>query len=165
MDRASMQAWPAEKGGSMTLSELNARLAPAGLSRAWVDPIFRISTSLIFIIGGIGHFLAHDHMLERMAESPWRGVLSYLGDPSWMLWLSGAVFLVFGFTLALGYLTRISALLIIVTLIPVTIAVHVAPGHAGPFFKNIAIMGALLYFYVKGPGRFAFDEPGTRNYR
>lgn len=141
----------------MKLSELDAYLAPAGRFRTWVDPLFRVSTSLIFVIGGVGHFLAHDHMLERMAESPWQGAVGYLGDPSWLLWLSGAVFLVFGVMLALGYLTRISALLILLTLIPITITVHIAPGHAGPFFKNVAIMGALLYFYVNGPGRFAMD--------
>lgn len=104
-------------------------------------------------------------MLERMAESPWRNVVTAIGDPSWLLWLSGAVFVVFGITLALGFLTRISALLILVTLIPVTIAVHFAPGHAGPLFKNIAIMGALLFFYANGPGRFAFDRPSPEPFR
>lgn len=144
----------------MKLAELDARLAPPGPFRSWVDPLFRVATSLIFIIGGVGHFAAHSHMLERMAESPWQGAVSYLGDPSWLLWLSGAVFVIFGIMLALGYLTRISALLILVTLIPITITVHVAPGHMGPFLKNIAIMGALLYFYVNGPGSFALDGAG-----
>ena len=73
--------------------------------------------------------------------------------------LSGIVFVIFGITLALGLLTRISALLILVTLIPVTITIHVAPGHIGPLFKNVAIMGALLYFYAHGPGRFAIGRP------
>ena len=140
------------------LTQVDAWLAPGERSRSWIDPIFRIATSLIFIIGGVGHFAAHGSMLERMAESPWRDMVGMIGDPSWLLWLSGAVFVIFGTTLALGFLTRISALLILVTLIPVTIAVHVAPGHVGPLFKNIAIMGALLYFYANGPGRFAIDR-------
>lgn len=139
----------------MKPAKLDARLSPAEPFRSWIDPIFRVATSLIFIVGGIGHFAAHDHMLERMNDSPWREVVYEFGDPSMLLWLSGAVFVVFGITLALGYLTRISALLIFVTLVPITIAVHVAPGHAGPLLKNIAIMGALLYFYGNGPGRFA----------
>ena len=140
------------------LTRIDAWLAPNEQLRTWFDPVFRVATSLIFIIGGIGHFGAHDYMLERMAESPWRNVVNMIGDPSWLLWLSGAVFVTFGITLALGFLTRISALLIFVTLVPVTIAVHVAPGHAGPLFKNIAIMGALLYFYANGPGRFAVNR-------
>ena len=140
------------------LTQVDAWLAPGEQLRSWFDPVFRVATSLIFIIGGIGHFAAHDTMRERMAESPWRDVVGMIGDPSWLLWLSGAVFVIFGVTLALGLLTRISALLILVTLIPVTIAVHVAPGHTGPLFKNIAIMGALLYFYANGPGRFALGR-------
>ena len=140
------------------LTQIDAWLAPGEQLRSWIDPVFRVTTSLIFIIGGIGHFAAHDDMLQRMNESPWRDVVGTMGDPSWLLWLSGVVFVTFGITLSLGYLTRISALLILVTLIPVTIAVHVAPGHTGPLFKNIAIMGALLYFYANGPGRFAIDN-------
>ena len=140
------------------LALIDAWLAPGKQLRSWFDPVFRVATSLIFIIGGIGHFAAHDNMLQRMDESPWRGVVGMIGDPSWLLWLSGAVFVIFGISLALGYLTRISALVILVTLIPITVAVHVAPGHAGPLFKNIAIMGALLYSYANGPGRFAIDR-------
>lgn len=140
------------------LTQVDAWLAPAGERRSRFDPVFRVATSLIFIIGGVGHFAAHDDMRQRMEESPWRDVVGMIGDPSWLLWLSGAVFAIFGVTLALGYLTRLSALLLLVTLIPITIAVHVAPGHAGPLFKNIAIMGALLYFYANGPGRFAIDQ-------
>ena len=97
-------------------------------------------------------------MLQRMAESPWRDMVGIIGDPSWLLWLSGLVFVIFGITLALGLLTRISALVIRVTLIPITVAVHVALEHAGPLLKNIAIMGALLYFYAHGQGRFAIDR-------
>lgn len=137
------------------LTQIDASLAPSERLRMWFDPVFRVATSAIFIVGGLGHFGNHNYMLERMAESPWREVIGMIGDPSWLLWLSGAVFVIFGIFLALGYLTRISALLIFVTLIPVTIAVHVAPGHVGPFLKNVAIMGALLYFYANGPGCFA----------
>lgn len=142
------------------LLQIDNSLAPGHARRGWFDPIFRVATSLIFIIGGIGHFGAHDYMLERMQESPWNSAVNMIGDPSWLLWLSGAVFVVFGVTLALGYLTRISALLILVTLIPVTITQHIAPGHMGPLFKNIAIMGALMYFYANGPGRFAVGQAG-----
>lgn len=140
------------------LRQIDTWLAPGEQLRSWLDPVFRIATSLIFIIGGIGHFAAHDYMLDRMEESPWRDAVATIGDPSWLLWLSGGVFVIFGATLAIGFLTRISALLLLFTLIPITIAVHVAPGHAGPLFKNIAIMGALLYLYANGPGRFAIEQ-------
>lgn len=152
-----------EAGGedTMGLEKYRAQLSPSDLVRSCVDPIFRIATSLIFIVGGIGHFAAHSLMLKRIAESPWRNVVGLIGDPSLMLWLSGAVFVVCGTTLALGYATRISAVVILITLVPITIAVHVAPGHLGPLLKNIAIMGALLHFYANGPGQFALGRSDT----
>ena len=33
-----------------------------------------------------------------------------------------------------------------------------APGHMGPFFKNIAILGALIHLFFKGPGRYSLDK-------
>ncbi len=49
-------------------------------------------------------------------------------------------------------------LALFVTLVPITLAIHVAPGHMGPFFKNIAILGALIHFFFKGPGRYSLDK-------
>ena len=135
-------------------------LTPGPRATALVDPLFRFLTSLIFIIGGLGHFGQHDVMLERMAESPWAPLVDRIGDPSLLLWLSGGVFVVAGVTLALGWMTRTSALALFVTLVPVTIAIHVVPdtSHVGPLFKNIAILGALLFFWARGPGAFAVDS-------
>ncbi len=39
------------------------------MSARMADPIFRGATSLIFIIGGLGHFGAHTEMLARMNET------------------------------------------------------------------------------------------------
>ncbi len=140
------------------LRQIDTLLAPAPGWRDLVDPVFRILTSLIFIIGGLGHFGQHQMMLDRMAESPWREVVERIGDPSMLLWLSGAVFVVFGIALALGFATRLSALVILATLVPITVFTHIAPGHVGPLFKNIAIMGALVLLWVRGGGAYALDQ-------
>ncbi len=136
------------------------RLTPGPNTKKWIDPIFRVLISLIFIIGGLGHFGQHQMMLDRMAESPWAGTVDMIGDPSILLWLSGGVFLVAGLTLALGWMTRTSALLLFVTLVPVTIAIHVVPdsSHVGPLFKNIAILGALLLIWARGAGAYGLDN-------
>jgi putative oxidoreductase len=135
-------------------------LEPSAKAKAVIDPLFRVLTSLIFIIGGLGHFGQHEVMLARMEESPWQPVVRMIGDPSMLLWLSGIAFVVTGLTLAVGLMTRISALILFFTLIPVTIAVHVVPdtSHVGPLFKNIAILGALLFFWARGPGASALDN-------
>lgn len=146
------------------LSEVERRLEPTARTRAMTDPLFRVLTSLIFIIGGLGHFGQHKMMLERMAESPWRDAVAMIGSPSVLLWLSGAVFVVAGLTLAVGWMTRTSALALFITLVPVTIAIHVVPdtSHVGPLFKNIAILGALLLIWARGPGAFAIDNIGRQ---
>lgn len=137
-------------------------LEPGAQIKALIDPLFRLLTSLIFIIGGLGHFGQHDVMLDRMKESPWSGAVETIGDPSVMLWLSGLAFIVAGVTLALGWMTRASALILFVTLVPVTVAIHLVPdtSHVGPLFKNIAILGALLFFWARGPGAYSFDISG-----
>ncbi len=142
------------------LGRIEQAIAPGARTTAFVEPLFRLLTSLIFIIGGLGHFGQHQVMLDRMAESPWAPLVGRIGDPSMLLWLSGVVFVLAGTTLALGWMTRLSALLLFVTLIPVTIAIHAVPdtSHVGPLFKNIAIFGALLFFWARGPGAWALDN-------
>ena len=111
-----------------------------------IDPVFRLSLSLIFVIGGVGHFLAHEYMLDRMALSPWKDHVVLIGDASILLWLSGLVFIGAGTSLALGWMTRLSCT-----------AIHIAPGHTGPLLKNIAILGALAFVFVRGPGSHSMD--------
>lgn len=140
---------------------IEAYVTPSQGLRDWADPVFRVLTSLIFIIGGLGHFAEHQMMLDRMVDSPWWNMISMAGDPSWLLWLSGVVFVIFGVMLALGWMTRLSALLIFLTLVPITVTVHLAPGHVGPLFKNIAILGSLFLIYCRGPGAYALDNRKT----
>lgn len=141
------------------LGRIEQWITPGERTATIIEPLFRLLTSLIFIVGGLGHFGQHKVMLERMEESPWASTVNRIGDPSVLLWLSGLAFVVAGVTLALGWMTRASALVLFVTLVPVTIAVHVVPdsAHVGPLFKNIAILGALLFFWARGPGAYALD--------
>ncbi|MEO1167871.1 MAG: DoxX family protein [Pseudomonadota bacterium] len=140
------------------LASIDSILTPSERIAQWAELIFRIATSFIFIIGGLGHFGRHQMMLDRMADSPWRDTVNAIGDPSLLLWLSGAAFVVFGIALALGFMTRLSALVILLTLLPITFFTHIAPGHTGPLFKNIAIMGALILLTAKGGGAFSIDN-------
>lgn len=140
------------------ITQIDNWLTPSPALLRFIDPTFRLMTSLIFIIGGLGHFGEHRYMLDRMELSPWRDVVNSFGDPSVMLWLSGIAFIVFGVTLALGFLTRLSALIILLTLLPITFFTHIAPGHVGPLFKNIAIIGALAFLWFKGGGAYSLDN-------
>jgi len=121
------------------------------------DLLFRVLFSLIFIVGGLGHFGEHEWMLSRLEASPWLDYVMMIGSPSVLLWLSGAVMIGAGFALLLGVFTRLSALVLFMTLVPITIVVHIAPGHVGPFLKNVAILGGLIHFYARGAGSFSID--------
>lgn len=145
------------------LKSIDALLTPSQRWSRIAELVFRVFTSLIFIIGGLGHFGRHQMMLDRMAGSPWRDTVNSIGDPSFLLWLSGTAFVVFGVALALGFMTRLSALVVLVTLIPITFFTHVAPGGTGPLFKNIAIMGALILLIAKGGGAYAIDNRHAPN--
>lgn len=121
---------------------------PRWLARR-AEAIFRVAVSLIFIVGGLGHFVELDQMVQRIEESPWRDQVMVIGDPAMLLWLSGGMFILFGLLLALRLLQRLSALLLFVTLVPITLSIHIAPGHVGPLLKNVAILGALLLLYAQ----------------
>lgn len=55
--------------------------------------------------------------------------------------------LISGLSLALGYKTRYAAILLIAILIPITITIQVGQlTTLGPLFKNVAILGGLLFF-------------------
>jgi len=122
------------------------------------DAIFRVLFSLIFIVGGLGHWGQHDIMMTRLEASPWLDWVLLLGDPSLLMHISGVTFLLGGVGLLLGYATRLSALILFATLIPITFVIHIAPDHVGPLLKNVAILGGLIHFFVRGPGDYALSS-------
>lgn len=127
-------------------------------SEGAIDVIFRVSLSLIFIIGGLGHFGRQQWMLERLQASPWLHLVEAIGQPVFYLEASGLIMIVAGVALFAGLFTRLSATLLFVTLVPITFVIHVAPDHVGPLFKNVAILGALLHFIAYGASRNSLDS-------
>lgn len=120
--------------------------------------VFRLMFSLIFIVGGAGHFFAHAHMLARLTDSPWLSWVSMLGQPGLLIYLSGVVLCVAGIALLLGWFTKLAALALFLTLLPITLAIHIAPGHMGPLLKNVALLGGLIHFYFQGAGVASLDN-------
>ena len=111
--------------------------------------ILRIMLSLIFIIASTNHFFNTEKTVSRIENSS-MGFIGYiLGTPETAVILSGIIMLVAGISLLLGFKTRIAATVLIAVLIPITLTVQVGQiTTLGPLFKNVAILGGLLFFSI-----------------
>jgi putative oxidoreductase len=121
-------------------------------------PIGRVLFSILFILSGISHF-----------SSQTIGYAANQGVPiaSILVPLSGAMAVIGGLMVALGFRTRIGALLLILFLIPVTVMMHnfwavSDPGMAQMqkvhFLKNLAMLGGAFFLFYFGSGPIAMDR-------
>jgi putative oxidoreductase len=127
------------------------------------DPVFRALFSLIFLVAGVGHFAQQDVMLARLDAAPLGSLARIFGPPELLMSLSGVVLILGGLALAVGWRTRMAAAALILTLIPITVTVHVGDAdHVGPFFKNVALLGGLLHFGIRGAGAYSIERARGR---
>jgi putative oxidoreductase len=124
-----------------------------------VPLIGRILVSVIFIASGL---------MKLSSFSMMTGFMQAKGFPLPAVFLAGAAALeIFGgLAVLLGFQARAAAWALFVYLIPTTIVFHNfwaitgaekmdAQGH---FFKNVAIMGGLLFLAAFGAGAYSIDN-------
>ena len=111
--------------------------------------LLRILVSGIFLVASFSHLLNVEKTAQRIEQASFKGLALYFGDPQWLIILSGVVMLVAGFLFLIGYKTKWAAIILVAVLIPITLTVQVGQMTTlGPLFKNIAILGALLFFIL-----------------
>jgi putative oxidoreductase len=111
--------------------------------------IFRVMLSSIFLMASIAHLLNIDKTLERLNQARFKNLAYLFGDPKWLIILSGIIMFIAGLSLLVGYKTKWAALALTAVIIPITITVQVGQINTiGPLFKNIAILGGLLFFIL-----------------
>jgi putative oxidoreductase len=118
----------------------------------------RIFYAAIFILASVGHF---SQPAIRYAES--YGVpAAYLLVP-----LSGLISLVGGLSILFGYKARYGAWLIVIFLVPITLAMHSFWGITDPveaslqrtmFMKNLSMLGGALLIAYFGSGPMSVDK-------
>lgn len=114
--------------------------------------LLRITLSGIFIIAGISHLVNPDEVTQRIDKAAYSEFAHFFGNSHLLGILSGYVLLIFGIMFLSGIFTRWSAIVLFLTLIPITITVQLGNGLMhGPLWKNIALFGGLLFFIINNP--------------
>jgi putative oxidoreductase len=116
----------------------------------------RVLYSAVFLLYGLRHFGA-----GTVAYAATKGV------PAILVYLSGAIAVVGGLSVALGYRAKLGAWLIVIFLVPVTLVMHRFWGLADPnavplqqamFFKNFSMLGTALLVTQLGSGPLSLKE-------
>ncbi|WP_031425455.1 DoxX family protein [Flavimarina sp. Hel_I_48] len=111
--------------------------------------LLRIMVSGIFLVAGFNHLLNIEKTAQRIEKASFKGIAHFFGDPQLLIILSGIVMLIAGFVFLIGYKTKWAAIILIMVLSPITLTVQVGQiTTLGPLFKNIAILGGLLFFIL-----------------
>jgi putative oxidoreductase len=129
----------------------------------YLVPVGRVLFALIFLMSGPGHFSS------RMI-----GYAASQGVPlaSVLVPLSGVLALAGGLSIALGYRARLGAWLIVLFLVPVTLAMHRFWAVSDPmaammqqimFMKNVTILGGALVLTHFGGGPCSLDNRRARH--
>lgn len=107
---------------------------------------FRILTSLIFLFAGFGHIFQADKIFGKFSKLKF---YSFMPEESFtlaLIYFSGIVMFAAGALLAAGWHEKKAAIILLFILIPITLSVQLDNlRDLGPFFKNVAIAGSLLF--------------------
>lgn len=125
-------------------------------AKQYAPLIGRTLLALIFIISGWGKIGGFEKTAAYMAAK---------GMPITEVLLVGAIIVELGggILLVLGWQARLAALAIFLFLIPTTLIFHAfwavdaaqMQNQFNHFFKNLCIMGGMLYIMAYGPGPFS----------
>jgi putative oxidoreductase len=118
----------------------------------------RLLISAIFIFSGLNKLGAHAAMAGFAAAKG-------LPAADLAIWLAAAVEILAGLSVLLGFHARIGAWLLFLFLIPTSVVFHNFWAMQGMekmdnqahFFKNVAIMGGLLFIATFGAGAYSID--------
>lgn len=111
--------------------------------------VFRMMLSGIFLVAGFSHLIKLEKTLHRIEQARFKGIAYFFGEPRLLVIASGIAMLIAGLAFFIGFKTRWAAIILVMILIPITLTIQVGQVTTlGPLFKNIAILGGLLFFII-----------------
>ncbi|TVZ27111.1 putative oxidoreductase [Gillisia sp. Hel_I_86] len=111
--------------------------------------LFRILLSGIFLVASFNHILNLEKTIYRIDQARFKGIAYFFGNPEYLIIISGVLMMIAGFLLLVGYKTKWAAMALAAVLVPITLTVQAGQIHTlGPLFKNMAILGGLLFFIL-----------------
>jgi len=131
----------------------------------YLQAISRVLISAVFIVFGyiqfthIGNYIGNPVVIK---VAGWTHILT----PTIIAYLVAAIDLFGGILILVGYQTRWASVVLIIFVALTAFLVHhfwdmQAPARAanqGHFYKNLALIGALLLLYVQGAGSCSLDH-------
>lgn len=118
--------------------------------------LFRIFLSGIFITAGISHLINPEQVAQRIQSAAFSAFATFFGDPYLLGIATGYALFFAGLAFLLGVFTRWTALTLFLVLVPITITIQLGNGLIhGPFWKNVALFGGLLFFILNNPKAYS----------
>jgi len=132
----------------------------AAIGTRWGLLVGRVLIGLLFAVGGFWKLMDVKGGMESMKE------LGVPGASEWLVYLVGAIAVLGGLAIIVGWCARTAAIVLVVLLLPWTWFASIAPAGAAVLkpvamtkaLVKLAMIGALLMEAVAGPGKISIKK-------
>jgi putative oxidoreductase len=132
----------------------------------YVQAIGRVLISAVFIVFGYIQFTHIRNYIANPAVLKVAGMTGGILSPTVIAYLVAAIDLFGGVLILVGYQTRWTAVVLIVFVVLTLLLVHTfwtmegaaRAANQGNFYKNLGLIGGLLFLIALGPGRCSLDH-------
>jgi putative oxidoreductase len=136
----------------------------------YVQAIGRVLISAVFIVFGYIQFTHIRNYIANPAVLKVAGMTGGILSPTVIAYLVAAIDLFGGVLILVGYQTRWTAVVLIVFVVLTLLLVHTfwtmegaaRAANQGNFYKNLGLIGGLLFLIALGPGRCSLDHPFSK---
>jgi putative oxidoreductase len=132
----------------------------------YTQAIGRVLISAVFIVFGYVQFTHIGGYIANPAIIKFSGLTGGILSPTMIAYLVAAIDLIGGILILVGYQTRWAAIVLIVFVVLTLVFVHhfwtmegaAFAGNRAHFYKNLAIIGGLLFLINGGAGSCSLDH-------